>query len=145
MSFWDHVPIVGTIKRAVTNWSGGEISDYVSCKVTIDDCRHLGNLIAEQQCKTCINSLMNSHIQQLPSPPLVKDILEALGAGVAGAVGWKLLGIAGKEVLGKILIGIGIILAVDALVDVALYFYRLFKIKNAASKAKEQFCNCVDG
>jgi hypothetical protein len=145
-SIFDHFPIIGTIRRFVSYWAGGEVFDYNSCAVTEHKCVGLGKTIAKIQCQKCIDQLRDKYLLELPSPSIVKGVLEALGMGVTGTAGWKIMFAAGAtegaKALGKFLIGLGIVFAIDMIADLWLYFYRKGKIEEAAIAAKLKWCIC---
>lgn len=145
-SIFDHFPIIGTARRALAHWAGGEVTDYNSCAVTRHSCVGLGKTAAELQCRTCIDRLRDNFIKELPSPSIVKSVMEALATGVAGAAGWKLIMAAGAtegaKLLGKALVGAGIVFAIDMLVDLWLFFSRKSQIEAAAAAAKLRWCVC---
>lgn len=141
MGFWDHVPIVGTVKRALSHWSGGDIGDYNSCAVLPTDCENLGKTIAEENCRNCINRLKTKYIKELPGPSIVKSLTEGVAGVTITALGQSLLK-GGTTALGKALTGVGVVLIVDDLVDLGIYLYRVLSIGTATNKAIKSFCKC---
>jgi hypothetical protein len=145
-SIFDHFPIIGTARRALAHWTGGEMQDYISCAVTKHTCVGLGKRIAETQCTTCIDQMRDVFIKDLPSPSIVKGVMETLVTGIAATVGWKLIMSAGLtegvKLLGKALVGLGVVFLIDMIVDIWMYVYRKGKVEEAAEAAKAHWCVC---
>ena len=138
--FKEHTPIVSTVIRIFTDWTGGDPTEYESCKVDPAACSDSTVLNNEliRRCKACIDVLKLQHIANLPSPSLVKAFLQGVGSGVLLAVGIK----AFAKTAGKVLTGLGVVFVVDDLIDIGVYFYRKSKIEEAAEKAKADYCKC---
>lgn len=136
----EHTPIVSTIIRINTDWTGGDSSEYESCKVDPAACSDSTVINNEliRRCKSCIDVLKLQHIAALPSPSLVKAFLQGVGSGVLLAVGIKAI----AKVAGKVLTGLGLVFVLDDLIDIGVWIYRKGKIEDAAKKAKADYCKC---
>lgn len=150
MSFWDYVPIVATIKHAVTTPCGTSVSEYEHCKLSAEDCNLEGPLILarKEQCRNCILKKQNDCAVEYAGGDLSQVFLNQLSnVGLSAVLGMlirQLVKRAGGKVTGGAVAGIAgvVVLGLDSVIDISIVISKLNDIARSAREAVDQYCDC---
>ncbi len=128
LSFWDYIPIIGTLTSCFGTSPGERLSDFASVpSPSCEDCK-FDSVSAETKCENAINSLARGYGFGLVAPGVVKFGVDAIVAGL-GTI----------SVVG---VPIAAGAAIDGIVGAACSIKTVFNIYNTAKEAKEKFCKC---
>ena len=150
MGFGDFIPFYSTIKHHMEpDPMGSSFSDYIECAIPISRICH-GDVsvevtrAAELECKQCIDSKMWDYLLSYLASVGLGDAAKAAGSVVIGKLVQSLVQNQTKNAATASIAGGGarIAILVDTLIDSRLTVERIYKIYNAATEAKNQYCIC---
>ena len=150
MGLLDYIPIVATVKHAVTSPCGREVKEYQHCKLTPEDCALEGPLVTarKKECRDCVLKKQNDCAIEYAGGNLAQAFLNQLVNVALGAVLTMivrhLVKQAGGKIVGGAVAGIAgiVVLGLDAALDIAIVISKLTDINRAAQEAIAQYCDC---
>jgi len=138
MSAWDWVPIVKTIRRALDDPKGREVTDYAECATTAVGCESKGKAAAELECQNCITKKLSAYIAEWVGFNIGPEMLEGAAGATALGIGLK----AAASAATKAATGIGAALLLDDAAEFAIILYKMMQMRDAAATAKKSLCDC---
>jgi RHS repeat-associated protein len=130
LSFWDYVPLIGTIRGCTSNSEGSNPGDYAT--VPFPNCQECKTDPegAEKKCRDRIAILSSRYNAVAQASGIFRGALDVVATTVGGILITR-----GGFVLGGVLTGYSV-------ADVLCTFNSIFAIGNAAKQAADNFCQC---
>lgn len=146
MSWVNWIPVVGTINNALSDPKGRKVSDY-TCSMDLSACGQIGAQVAAiAECNRIIDTELRQYITDYQGGAIADQYIgsaaSVVGSVVTGLILKNLIAKgASSAVIGATGVGT-VLLAIDALANLAITLDNLSAMKAAAKQAKASCCSC---